>query len=74
MLLLPQSGASLRLLPGLKSGGWGFRPGQGDTLRLLTVLESPVRDWAKQAEIRQVFERCPYNTIHSFAAFRRALM
>jgi hypothetical protein len=36
--------------------------GWGDTLRLLTVLESPARDWAKQAEITQVFERCPYNT------------
>ena len=30
MLLWPQSGASLRLLPGLKSGGWGFRPGQAE--------------------------------------------
>jgi len=28
MLLLPQLAAHLRLLPGLKSGGWGIRPGQ----------------------------------------------
>jgi len=27
-LLLPQSGASLRSSPGLKSGGWGSWPGQ----------------------------------------------
>jgi len=36
--------------------------GVGDTLRLLTALESPVRDWAKQTGKPQGIERNPHNT------------